>query len=286
MNREAQADSEPLAIEPIRPITDREFAQWSALVRREAGIALGPSKKALLVGRLGKRLRALGLKNFTEYYRLVTESDPQEWVRALDCISTNETHFFREPRQFDFLERRVLPELRAARIARRNPIRAWSAGCSTGEEPYSLAMSLLEQFPTSSGIPIEIVATDLSTRALERAAEAVWPIERAEEIPPARRKTFMLRGVGCQSGKMKAGPEIRGLVRFARLNLKDEVYSVGDPFDFIFCRNVLIYFDLPTRIHVVERLFDHLAPDGYLFLGHAETLNGVTERARSVVPTV
>lgn len=288
MNEPARVAPESLAIEHVRAITDREFAQWSALVRREAGIALGPSKKALLVGRLARRLRVLGLKNFTEYYRLVTESDPQERIRALDCISTNETHFFREPRQFDFLERRVLPELRAERCStvRRDPIRAWSAGCSTGEEPYSLAMLLLEQFPASCGVPIEIVATDLSTRALERAAEAVWPIEKAEEIPPARRKAFMLRGVGGQNGKMKAGPEIRAVVRFARVNLNDAMYDVGGPFDFIFCRNVLIYFDLATRIRVVDRLFDQLAPRGYLFLGHAETLNGVSERARSVVPTV
>ena len=152
-------------IERIRPITEREFTLFQTLIHREAGIYLAPAKKALLVGRLSKRLRALGLASFGEYYsRIVEEDDRDERIRMLDCISTNETHFFREPRQFEFLERQVIPvwKERGPRV-----LRIWSAGCSTGEEPYSLAMLLLHHFPPGSGRQIEILATDLSTRALE-----------------------------------------------------------------------------------------------------------------------
>ncbi len=272
------------AIERIRPITDREFALFQGLILREAGIYLAPAKKALLVGRLTKRLRALGLTSFGAYYeRIVDEDDRSERVEMFDCISTNETHFFREPRQFDFLERQVIP-----RWKEQGPraLRIWSAGCSTGEEPYSLAMLLLHCFPAGTGRQIEILATDLSTRALARAEAAVWPIDKAEEIPFAYRRAFMLRGTASQEGKMKAAPEIRSLVRFERLNLNEEPYPVRGPFHLIFCRNVLIYFQTETKRKVIHRLLDALAPDGLLFLGHAESLNAVTDRVATVVPTV
>jgi len=271
-------------IERIRPISEREFALFQALILRESGIFLAPAKKALLVGRLSKRLRALGLSSFGAYYeRIVDGDDREERVAMLDCISTNETHFFREPRQFEFLERQVLP-----RWKERGPrvLRVWSAGCSTGEEPYSLAMLLLHHFPPFSGRQIEILATDISTRALARAEEAVWPIDKASEIPISYRRAFMLRGTASQEGKMKAAPEIRSLVRFERLNLNEEHYPVRGPFHLIFCRNVLIYFQMETKLKVIHRLLDVLAPDGLLFLGHAESLNAVTDRVASVVPTV
>ena len=205
----------------------------------------------------------------------------------LDCICTYETHFFREPRQFEFLERRVVPEwtARAAAGAPRR-IRAWSAGCSTGEEPYSLAMVLLAHFPPSAGWSVEILASDLSSRALERARAGLWTIDKASEIPHPYLKAFMLRGRGSQEGLMKAGPEIRSLLRFQRVNLAEERYPVAGPFDLVFCRNVLIYFDPPGKTRVVERLLEQIAPGGYLFLGHAESLTGLSDRGRSVGPTV
>ena len=277
----------PLAldgIERIRPISDPEFALFQGLILRESGIYLAPAKKALLVGRLTRRLRALGLSSFDAYYqRIVEEDDLAERVQMLDCISTNETHFFREPRQFTFLEKQVIPvwKERGPRV-----LRVWSAGCSTGEEPYSLAMTLLHHFPAGSGRQIEILATDISTRALARAEEAVWPLEKAPEIPFPYRKAFMLRGSDSQEGKMKAAPEIRELVRFERLNLNEERYPVRGPFHLIFCRNVLIYFQMETKLKVIHRLLDLLAPDGLLFLGHAESLNSITDRVATVVPTV
>jgi chemotaxis protein methyltransferase CheR len=271
----------------IRPITDKEFASFQALIYREAGIYLSAAKRPLLVGRLIRRLRELGLNSFTAYYRRVVEGDEAERIRLLDAISTNETHFFREPRQFDFLEERVFPEWsrQAASGSRARKIRAWSAACSTGEEPYSLAMLLLGHFP-SSDWTIEILATDLSTRVLERARAAIWPMEKARKIPPWYLRNFMLRGTRSQEGKMKAGPEVRSVVRLERMNLNEKHYPVAGPFDLIFCRNVLIYFDQTTKAGVIDRLLNHLLPTGYLFLGHAESLNGLTNRVRCVFPTV
>ena len=206
----------------------------------------------------------------------------------IERICTHETAFFREPRHFEWLEQRVLPQWRREADAGRRPrrIRAWSAGCSTGEEPYSLAMAFLEQFPAGSGWEIEIWATDLSTRALEKAQRAIWPLEQEREIPPGCVKQFMLKGTGTQAGKMKAGPEIRSRVRFKSLNLNDEAYAIEGRFDLILCRNVLIYFAQESRLRAIDRLLDHLAPQGLLFLGHSESLFGRTERVRSVIPTV
>jgi chemotaxis protein methyltransferase CheR len=271
---------------PARILTPREFRLFQALIQREAGIHLSDAKKVLVEGRLARRLRELGL-DFAEYYGLV-ETDPQERVRMLDCICTNETHFFREPRQFEFLENQVFPEWRAraeaGTMARR--VRVWSAGCSTGEEPYSMAMAFLASFPPSSGWEIEIVATDLSTRVLERAHAAVWPIEKAKEIPEPYLKAFMLRGTGPEEGRMKAGPLVRSRVRFQRLNLNAEPFTFAGRFDLVFCRNVLIYFDAASKARVVGRLLDRLDPQGYLLLGHAETVTGLNARTRSVGPTV
>jgi len=265
-----------------RQVDDHQFARFQALVQHEAGIFLAPVKKALLVGRLGKRLRELGIGSYRKYYDRVRE-DPAELVRMLDCITTNETHFFREPRHFTFLAEEVYPRWRAEAQAGARPraIRVWSAACSTGEEPYSLAMSLLRAFPPASGWSIEILATDLSTRVLDRARAAVWPISRASEIAPADLKTFMLRGVGGQAGRMRAGAEIRGLVRFARLNLNDESWPGLGAFDLVFCRNVLIYFAPATKELVVGRLLRHVVPGGLLFLGHAESLSGTSHPVRA-----
>jgi len=271
----------------IQSISDREFTLFQELIYKEAGIYLSTAKKSLLVGRLTRRLRELGLHSFKTYYDRVIALE-EEQIRLLDAISTNETHFFREPRQFDFLEQQLFPAwVREAESGLRSKvIRVWSAGCSTEEEPYSLAMTLLFHFPTASGWKIEILATDLSTRVLERARKAIWPIERAKEIPERYLKAFMLKGSRSQEGKMKAGPEIRSMIRFERLNLNKEVYPFQKPFDLLFCRNVLIYFDTESKRRVIDRLLQVLSPTGYLFIGHAESLTGLGDRVRSILPTV
>ena len=269
-------------------VSDSDFSLFQRLIEKEAGIYLAPAKKPLLVGRLSRRLRELGLTKLREYYKRVL-ADPAEQVRMIDYISTNETQFFREPLHFDFLERQVFPRWIAQANARERSrqIRVWSAGCSTGEEPYSIAMTLHHHFPQSSGWRIEILATDISTRVLERARAGIWPVEKARQIPSHFLKSFMLRGTGSQEGKMKAGPEIQEVVRFDRLNLLEEAaYPRSVPFYLIFCRNVLIYFQPETKAQVVHRLLHRLRPDGYLFLGHSESLNHVIAEVRSVVPTV
>ncbi|HEX6159225.1 MAG TPA: protein-glutamate O-methyltransferase CheR, partial [Thermoanaerobaculia bacterium] len=224
-------------------ITNREFALFQRLIHRQTGIFLPEAKKALVVPRLSRRLRALALTSYAAYLELV-ERDRNEHTVMLDAICTNETRFFREPRQFEFLESEVLPRWRQRGDDGLMPkrIRAWSAACSTGEEPYSLAMMLRTHFPASGGWSVEVLASDLSTKVLAAAREGVWPIERAEEIPAEYRRAYMLRGVRGEEGKMRAQPNIRELVELRRLNLNDEQYAVDGPFDLIFCRNVLIYF--------------------------------------------
>ncbi|HYO60133.1 protein-glutamate O-methyltransferase [Archangium sp.] len=268
---------------------DREFRLIQEWVYREAGIFLAPVKKALVMARLGPRLRALGLDSYAAYFQhVMAKGNEDERVRMLDCICTNETRFFREPAHFDFLVREVCPTWReqAAAERRSRRIRGWSAACSTGEEPYSLAMVLLSRFPPDSGWEVEILATDLSTRALERARAGLWPLDKAREIPQEHLRAFMLKGVRSQAGRMQVGPLVRSVVRFERLNLNAERYSGVGTFDLIFCRNVLIYFDPASKSGVLRRLMRHLSPTGYLFLGHAESLAGSTVQARCVQPAV
>ena len=269
-------------------VSDELFAKYRDLIYREAGIALTDQKKSLLVSRVAGRLRELGLTTFDEYYRLVVEPGAsEERGRLLDRICTNETHFFRDPRQFQFLDDHVFPyvEAESARTGSRR-VRAWSAACSTGEEPYSIAMAMLHRFPRSVGWQVEVAATDLSNKVLALARAGLWSMDKATDIPLLYRKAFMLRGVGSQAGKMKVGPELREVVSFARINLNDARYSVTGTFDLIFCRNVLIYFDHDSKVKVVDRLMNHLAPGGYLFLGYAETTTTITDRLGSVGPNV
>jgi chemotaxis protein methyltransferase CheR len=267
----------------MHALTTKEFRLFQSLVHREAGIFLSDQKRALLVGRLTPRIRALALPSFGAYYDLVS-ADRTALTQMIDSICTNETSFFREPKQFAFLEAEVLPAWRAAaeRGERRKAVRAWSAACSTGEEPYTIAMLLAASLPDWS---IEVLASDLSMKALNAAASGVWPIERAQQIPTHYRRAFMLRGTGAQEGKMAARPELTSLIRFARINLNHDSYPVAGRFDLIFCRNALIYFDAPSKRRIINRLLDRLDASGYFFLGHSESLNNF-ERVRAAGPTV
>ena len=269
-------------------VTDADFALFQRLIEKSTGIYLSTAKKNLLVGRLSRRMRELGLSSLHKYYKRVI-ADPEEFTCMVDCISTNETQFFREPLHFDFLERQVFPPwaAQASTGERRRHLRVWSAGCSTGEEPFSIAMALLYHFPQSAGWRVEVLATDISTRVLARARAGIWPLEKARQIPDRYLKSFMLRGVLSEEGMMKAGAEIQQVVRFERLNLFDEAtYPRSGPFDLIFCRNVLIYFQPETKALVIRGLLKCLAPEGYLFVGHSESLNQVSDRIRSLIPTV
>ena len=266
-----------------------DFRRLTARVHDICGIALNETKRALVTHRVSPRARALGFATFGEYVDFVcSPANGREMTHLLDLLTTNETQFFREPQHFEFLATRLLPSLRQAADAGQRPrtIRAWSAACSTGQEPYSLAMHLLTHCPPEQGWNIDIVATDLSTRALAVARDAEWPIDRASQIPERYRRAFMLRGCDDRAGRMRATRELRDRVRLARLNLNDETYDVPGPFDLIFCRNVLIYFSPEGRARVVERLTRHLAPGGLLFVGHAESLHAHRGELRPVSPTI
>ena len=279
----------------VRRIKDR-FAISSALFRKfqrivydESGIWLGEHKQALLTGRLARRLRLLGLESFQEYFCLVTQPDQlHERALMIDCITTNQTHFFREPRHYDFLTQQVFPRWHQHAIAgeRTKALRVWSAACSTGEEPYSLAMLLLKHFPPDQGWNIEILATDICTRVLEKGRAGLYPIEKAKEISAEFLRAYMLKGRGEQRGVMQVSPELRRIVRFARLNLHADTYPIFGCFDLIFCRNVLIYFDQNSKQKVIGGILRHLAPTGLLFVGHSEHLGSIVPCLNAVAPTV
>ncbi len=271
----------------IRPLSDREFRMLQQLIYREAGIHLSDAKKALVSGRLTRRVRALGCRDFTAYYQHV-ESNQNERTSMLDCISTNETRFFREPKQFEFLDETVLPHWRALGDGGQIPkrIRAWSAACSTGEEPYTLAMLLAAHFPAAEGWSVEILASDLSTRVLDAAREGVWPIERSHDIPERLRKAYMLRGIRSEEGRMRAHPALKSMIEFRRINLNDRDYGIRGTFDLIFCRNVLIYFNRDSKEAVIQRLLRYLSGSGLFFLGHAESLTPSAYGMEHAGPTI
>jgi chemotaxis protein methyltransferase CheR len=264
-----------------KPIAAREFRRFQGWILAETGIHLAETKQALLVGRLWKRVKELGLPDYAAYLDLVEQGgDGEERVRLINAICTHETQFFREPRQFEHLEQVIIPRWRrlADEGRRSKLVRVWSAACSSGEEPYSVAMSLLTHLPASEGWKTEIIATDLSTNILDRARTGIYPMSRSETIPHSYLKRFMLKGRGEQVGKFAVGPELRDAVSFRQVNLHEGPFAQFGIFDLILCRNVLIYFTAEGRGKVLGALTAQLAP--------AETLNGVTHSLRTVVPTV
>jgi len=268
----------------IRPMSDREFRAFRDLIYNESGIHLAEQKRELLSARLARRLRVLGIDRYGDYLSLVRES-VAERTEMFDRVSTNETQFFREPKQFEYLESAVLPGLVADGDAGRRPrsIRAWSAGCSTGEEPYSIAMTLIAAL---SGWEIEVLATDISTRALSHAVAGVWPVESVREVPRHHLERFMLRGVRSNAGRVRVTDALRSAVRFQRYNLHDEHAPDIGRFDLVFCRNVLIYFDRISRGRALRRICGKLDRGGRLFLGHSESLIGFARDIRAVAPSV
>jgi chemotaxis protein methyltransferase CheR len=272
-----------------RQIGSREFARFQEWILRETGIHLTEAKQALLVGRLWRRVRELGLPSYAAYLDLVESGvDGGERVRLVNAICTHETHFFREPRQFEYLERTLVPQWQAeAKAGRRSKqVRVWSAACSSGEEPYSAAMSLLNYLPAEEGWNVDVLATDISTQVLEKAKTGVYPMSRAESIPSSYLKRFMLRGRNADEGRFAVGGELREAVKFRQFNLNDEQWTGVGNYDAIFCRNVLIYFNPEGRATVLKRLTSLLAPGGHLFLGHAESLGTGGHGLKVVMPTV
>ncbi|MFU8788850.1 MAG: CheR family methyltransferase [Methylobacter sp.] len=259
-------------------LQEKEFAQFRELIYRIAGISMSPAKKPLITSRLAKRLRHYGLASYGDYFRMITAADgKKELQMAVDLLTTNETHFFREPKHFDFLRQHILPTRKTGR-----PLRIWSAACSSGEEPYSIAMQLDEVLGTA---PWEIVASDLSTRVLDTARTGLYPMERMLEIPPFYLSNYCLKGTGSQEGTLLIERKLRDRVQFMQHNLTETPPNLGE-FDVIFLRNVMIYFDPDTKRQVVARLLSLLRPGGYFLVGHSETLNGISESVHLVQPAV
>jgi chemotaxis protein methyltransferase CheR len=273
----------------IREITTNEYAGFQRLICDASGISLGTGKRQLLVGRVARSVRERGLDSYGEYLDIVrSDRTGQELVRLLDLVTTNETRFFRESAHYRYITEELCPAWRqqADAGARARQVRVWSAACSTGQEPYSVAMTLLDHLPAAEGWTVEILASDLSTRVLAVAARGEYDVAKAGEIPSSYLRRFMLRGVGARAGFMSVGTEVRQTVRFLRLNLNESEYSVPGAFDLVFCSNALIYFSRAGQAAVVNRLTARLTPDGRLFVGHAESLHDHRSQLRSVAPTV
>jgi chemotaxis protein methyltransferase CheR len=267
----------------IPQLSAAEFARFQSFVREHTGIHLRENKRHLLVSRLAQHLRSLNLENFSDYYEyLVSDTSGEELRTFINRVTTNKTSFFRESHHFDFLREHLTS--RAQRTGP-GPLRIWSAACSTGEEPYSLAFTICDQWGADGFRKVRILATDISTRALAAAQNAVYPAERFSALPPAWLHQFLRRGEGRRKGWYRIKSELRSQIEFARLNLI-EAFSHHSSFPVIFCRNVMIYFDKATQETLVNRLASSLEPGGYLFIGHAESLSGVRHGLNYVCPAI
>jgi chemotaxis protein methyltransferase CheR len=246
--------------------TDADFERIRRLIYDEAGIKLSPSKRQMVYSRLGRRLRALSLSRFAEYLELLEGGDPVERQAFTNSLTTNLTSFFREPHHFPILAELLL------RPGRARPLTIWCAASSTGEEPYSIAMTAMDAFKTAEP-PVRILATDVDTSVLEKADAGIYPMERLDRLPEGFGRRFFLKGGGTNAGSAKVRPEVRRLITFRQLNLLEPGWPVRGPFDVVFCRNVMIYFDKPTQQRILERFAPLMRPDGLLFAGHSESFH-------------
>lgn len=247
--------------------SDAAFGKIKSLLKQRSGIDLGDAKRMLVYGRLARRLRALSLTSFSEYLPLIDDAESDEAKNFLNALTTNVTEFFRESHHFEFLTQRVLPETQTRRGQRK--LRVWSAGCSTGEEPYSIAITLAmaggaEDWDT------KVLATDIDSDVLDHAQRGVYTLDKLGKLSQAQLRYFQ-RGTGANSQLARVKPELKELIAFKQLNLLGQ-WQMQGPFDVIFCRNVVIYFDVATRERLVRRFASLLMPGGYLFMGHSESL--------------
>ena len=270
----------PSARPPVEDrLSDRDFQRLGTLIQRHSGIRMPPAKKTMVEGRLRKRVRALNLPSIHDYCRHIFDDGnlAGELVELIDVVTTNKTEFFRESAHFDYLLHRALPSLQDLphHPGRDRPLRLWSAACSIGAEPYTLAMALSAQAEKRrGGLRFEIYATDIGTDVLARAKLAIYTPEMMHGVPPDLIRRYWRRSRDSDRPSVRLVPEIRQKVRFGHLNLMDESYPLPTDMDVIFCRNILIYFDKQTQHAVLSKLCRHLRPGGYLFLGHSESLAG------------
>ena len=279
--------SAALAYDPpvIDALSQKDFARLSDLIQRYSGIKMPTSKRTMLEGRLRRRLRQVQADTLADYCRFLFEEEglESELIHLMDAVTTNKTDFFREPAHFDYLRAKVLPELAADG---ERPLKMWSAACSIGAEPYTLAMVLEENRRLRPRQDYSILCTDLSTEVLAQAVSGKYTEAMIQPVEPELRRKYLMRARTPGQGEVRIVPQLRAKLSFARLNLMDGAYPVDRDMDVIFCRNILIYFDKPTQAKVLGRLCDHLRPGGYLFIGHSETIVGFSLPVRQVANTV
>ncbi len=268
-------------------LSSRDYTRLCGLIYDVAGIRLGAEKKTMLEARIRRRLRALSCSSYASYCdRLFRNGNAhEEIVHFIDVVTTNKTDFFREPDHFKFLEERGLDEL-SGRCRGLRPLLIWSAGCSSGEEPYTLAMLLSEYAERQPGISFNILATDISTTVLEKAVNGIYPASVIEPVPMALRRKYLMRSRNPESDEIRIIPKLRRMVDFRRLNFMDDEYGLSERADAIFCRNVLIYFDRPTQERILMKLTRYLRPHSYLFVGHSESLHDMNLPLAPVAPAL
>jgi chemotaxis protein methyltransferase CheR len=269
-------------------LSPQHFRRLASFIEGYSGIKMPPVKKVMVEGRLRRRVNMLGLPSLNAYCDHLFDQDDleNEVIHLIDAVTTNKTEFFREPQHFQFLIEQGLPALVKSGAGGGRMLKAWSAACSTGAEPYTLAMVLSEFGKAYRGYRYSILATDICTDVLDKALAGIYSEDMMAPVPEDFRKRYFLRARDRTKRDVRVVPDLRTHVRFARLNLMDEVYAVDDAMDIIFCRNILIYFDKQTQELVLQRLCRHLRSGGYLIIGHSEATAGFSLPLRSVAPTV
>ena len=265
-------------------LTQEQFKKLSDFIYNNYGLKMPITKKVLVESRLHKRLKVLGIDNFTDYLNFVfSTKNHEEIVNMIDVISTNKTDFFRENVHFEFMKTHILPSFN---VTTTPVINIWSAGCSSGEEPYTIAMTIAQYIETQRGLDFRIMATDISTIVLEVAKQGIYHESKVKEIPSGLVKKYFLKSKDNNDQLVRVVPELRSKVTFQRLNFMDASYPVSTMFDIIFCRNVLIYFDKQTQEKVINNLCLKLKKNGYLFLGHSESIIGINVPVKQIQPTI
>lgn len=270
-------------------LSDKEFKELIAIVYEETRIKMSEHKRALIASRIGKRLRSLKIDTYTDYVNYLKSPDgKQEIVEFTNAVTTNKTDFFRENKHFEYMKTTFLPNWEeSVRKGENKNLRIWSAGCSSGEEPYTIMMTLFDYFGKNiSQYDIKVLATDLDTSVIAHAMEGIYKEDVINDIPQTTLKKYFMKGVGENQGKYKVRDELKKYLSFKQINFKNTDYDIRTQFDIIFCRNVIIYFDKDFQKELFEKFYKYMKNDSYIFIGHSETLFGVSEKFKYVISNI